>query len=47
MWIDDPYWMPHLLGDRFFIGTLGFEGYDRLIKENVNIENEDILQDDK
>ena len=37
MWIDDPFWMPHLLGNRFFIGTLCFEGYDRLIKENVNV----------
>jgi hypothetical protein len=31
MWIDDKYWMPHLLEDKYFSGCLEFEGHEKLL----------------
>ena len=30
MWKDDPHWMPFLLNNKYFGGTLEFEGHDTL-----------------
>lgn len=39
MWKDDPHWMPYLLNDQCFGGTLEFEGHEILKEINIKVMN--------